>query len=84
MYVQADVWIGDRDVRTFPGLFPELVYDGIFYFVSHKARVAEFLRIDNRINRESLPFLDILGPVDFLDLLIHFIRRACLEVLDRF
>lgn len=39
--VQADVRIGDRDVRTFPGLLAELVNYSVLNLICNETGVAE-------------------------------------------
>lgn len=53
MDVQADVRVGDGDIRTFSRLLTELVDDSILHFISDELRVTELLREYYRVNGEG-------------------------------
>ena len=84
MYMQTQVGIRYRYVRTVAGLLAELVNDGVLYLVANKFRVAKLFREHHGINGKGLVVAEIGRPVYLLDFIIHVIGTAGLEVLDRF
>ena len=64
VHVELDVGVGDADVGALARFLAEIVDDGILHLVGHKLRVAEFLRINHRVDRERRVDVQIIAPVD--------------------
>ena len=83
MYVQADIGISHRDIRSLPCLLAELIDDGVFHLVRYEFGMTEFLGEDDSVNSERLVLLQIFRPVYLSDFFIYVISTLRLEVADR-
>ena len=82
--IQKYIRICDADRRAFACLFAEIIHDGILHFVGNKFGVTEFIGENNCIYRKTLGIVQIVFPIDGLNVVVDFIRVVCLEMLDRF
>ncbi len=84
VHIQTDVRIGHADIRAVTRLLAKLIYDSILHFVRYKLGMAEFFREYHRVYRESFVEIQVFGPVNLLDLLVHIVSAVRFKMPDRF
>ena len=83
MDVQPYVGVCHADVRSGSGGFAELVYYGVFHFVSHEFGVSELFGEYHRVHGKRFVVAEELSPVHLFHSFVNFVGSESLETSDR-
>ena len=80
--VQAQVGVGDADVRPLARSLAQLVDDGVLHLVADELGMAEILAEHHAVDSEGLVVGEVLAPVNLLDGFVNFVGAAGFEMVD--